>query len=110
MDCKLRGSSVPGILQARILQLPRPPPGDLPNPVIEPWSLMSPALAGEFFTTRPPGKRVIYDSSVSSQHVIYIPHTMLCQLCLNKAKGKVRTSGGKKKPSVNLCFLCYFKK
>ena len=30
--------------------LPRPPPGDLPNPGIEPASLMSPALAGEFFT------------------------------------------------------------
>jgi len=27
-----------------------PPPGDLPNPGIEPPSLMSPALAGEFFT------------------------------------------------------------
>ena len=29
--------------------LPFPPPGDLPNPEIEPASLMSPALAGEFF-------------------------------------------------------------
>ena len=28
-----------------------PPPGDLPNPGIEPLSLMSPALAGGFFTT-----------------------------------------------------------
>ena len=28
-----------------------PFPGDLPNPGIEPMSLMSPALAGEFFTT-----------------------------------------------------------
>ena len=31
--------------------LPCPPPGDLPNPGIEPTSLISPALAGEFFTT-----------------------------------------------------------
>ena len=31
--------------------LPRPPPGDLPKPGIEPVSLMSPALAGQFFTT-----------------------------------------------------------
>ena len=30
--------------------LPCPPPGDLPNPGIEPESLMSPALAGVFFT------------------------------------------------------------
>ena len=33
--------------------LPFPSPGDLPNPGIEP---MSPALAGGFFTTEPPGK------------------------------------------------------
>ena len=31
--------------------LPCPPPGDLPNPGIEPLSLTSPALAGQFFTT-----------------------------------------------------------
>ena len=31
--------------------LPFPPPGDLPNPGIEPMSLTSPALAGGFFTT-----------------------------------------------------------
>ena len=31
--------------------LPCPPPGDLPNPGIEPESLMFPALAGRFFTT-----------------------------------------------------------
>ena len=33
--------------------LPFPPPGNLPNPSIEP---MSPALAGRFFTTEPLGK------------------------------------------------------
>ena len=32
--------------------LPCPPPGNLPDPGIKPVSLMSPALAGEFFTTR----------------------------------------------------------
>ena len=31
--------------------LPCPPPGDLPKLGIEPVSLMSPALAGEFFIT-----------------------------------------------------------
>ena len=36
--------------------LPCPPPGDLPDPGIKPVSLMSPALAGVFFTTEPPGK------------------------------------------------------
>ena len=33
--------------------LPYPTPGDLPHPGIEP---SSPALAGKFFTTGPPGK------------------------------------------------------
>ena len=31
--------------------LPCPPPGDLPKPRIKPASLMSPTLAGRFFTT-----------------------------------------------------------
>ena len=39
-----------GILQARS-ELPYPPPGDLPDLRIEPGSLMSPGLAGEFFIT-----------------------------------------------------------
>ena len=34
--------------------LPCPPPGDLPDPGIEPTSLMSPLLTGEFFTTSAP--------------------------------------------------------
>ena len=51
MDCSSPGSSVLGILQARILEwVPIPSPGDLPDPGIEPWSLMSPALADGFFT------------------------------------------------------------
>ena len=32
-------------------RLPCPPPGDLPDPDVEPGSLMSPALAGGLFTT-----------------------------------------------------------
>ena len=41
-----------GILQAECWSgLPWPPPGDLPNPGTEPASLMSPTLAGRFFTT-----------------------------------------------------------
>ena len=36
--------------------LPFPPPGDLPDPGIEPSSLGPPALADRFFTTVPAGK------------------------------------------------------
>ena len=40
--------------------LPFLPPGDLPDPGIEPASLASPALAGVFFTTAPPGKPIYH--------------------------------------------------
>ena len=51
--CSPPGSSVHGILQARILERqPCPPPGDLTNPGMEPPSFMSPALAGRYFTSR----------------------------------------------------------
>ena len=53
MDCRQPGPSVHGILHSRILDwvaMSSPPPGDLPNPEIEPTSLTSPSLAGGFFT------------------------------------------------------------
>ena len=52
LHCSPPGSSFHGILQTRYCsESPCPPPGDLPNPGIKPTSLMSPALAGRFFTT-----------------------------------------------------------
>ena len=52
VDCSPPGSSVHGILQARILEwLPFPSPGDLPDPGIKPLFLASPALTGGFFTS-----------------------------------------------------------
>ena len=56
--CNPPASFVHGIFQASILEwvVPFPIPGDLPNPGIEPASLASPAMAGRFFTTAPPGK------------------------------------------------------
>ena len=58
MDCSLPGSSVHEIFQARILEwvFPFPSQRDLPNPGIKPMSILSPPLAGRFFTTEPPGK------------------------------------------------------
>ena len=63
MDCSLPGSSVHGILQARMLEwVTMPSSRDLPDPGVEsfmsptlnPWIefLLSPALAGGFVTTR----------------------------------------------------------
>ena len=52
MDCNPPGSSVHGILQQECWSgLPFPSPGDLPDPGVDPVSLMSPASAGGFFTT-----------------------------------------------------------
>ena len=53
MDCSLPGSSVHGILQARILEwIAFSSPGDLLGAGIKPVSFTPPALAGKFFTTR----------------------------------------------------------
>jgi len=57
MDCSRLGSSVHGILQARILEwVAMPLTGNLPDPGIETVSPAAPALAGRFFTTEPLGK------------------------------------------------------
>ena len=57
MDYSPPGSSVHEVFQARIPEwVAMPPPGDFPIPGIVP---MSPALAGRFFTTEPPGKSMI---------------------------------------------------
>ena len=57
MNCSWPGSSVHGILQARILEwVVMTSSRGLPDPGIEPTSLISPALAGGFFTTRATGE------------------------------------------------------
>ena len=64
MDCGPLASSVHRIIPEYCSALPCPPPGDLPNPEIEPMSITSPALAGAFFTTstiwKAPDKRHMY--------------------------------------------------
>ena len=52
MDCRLPGSSIHGILQARVLEwVPCPSPGDLPDPGTEPGS---PALQADSLLSEPP--------------------------------------------------------
>ena len=48
--------------------LPYPPPRDLPDPGIEPTSLMSPALAGMFFTT---------SATWEDRQHLYLNHSLL---------------------------------
>ena len=45
--------------------LPFPSPGDLPDPGIEP---ASPAFAGRFFTTEPPGKANKFGRNTQNTH------------------------------------------
>ena len=49
------GVSIHGVFLARVLELPFPTPGNLPDPGSKPVSLAFPALAGRFFTTALPG-------------------------------------------------------
>ena len=57
VDYSPPGFSVPGILQARILEwVAMPSPGDLPDWGVKPVSLMSFTLASMFFTTNAPWK------------------------------------------------------
>ena len=69
------GSSVPGILQARILEwvvitFSR----GFPNPGVEPISSASPELAGRFFITEPPEKPLLNKSaSLVAQRLKRLP-------------------------------------
>ena len=58
MDRSLLGSSVHGVLQARILEWGRHAllQGNLPALGMEPASPVSPALQADYLSTEPPGK------------------------------------------------------
>ena len=47
--------------------LPFPTPGDIPNPGVEPMSLVSLALAGGFFITESPGRPMEYYSAIKKE-------------------------------------------
>ena len=74
MDYIPAGSSVHGIPQEEywsgLLFLC---PGDLPDPGIEPTSPLSPALAGRFFTSEPPGKAFTKTLNPNNGQQEYLP-------------------------------------
>ena len=94
MDYSPPGSSVHGILQARILEyrLPFSSPGDLPNPGIE---LPSPTLQIDSLPSEPPGKLSFEDGLAKlaftwCQGLGYQEH---CHHSLNESRrGSVRTT------------------
>ena len=73
--------------------LPRLSPGDLPNPGTEPTSLMSPALAGRFFTTSATWEALcmcmnlpILGNSYKCSYVIHFFHLWLILLSIMFSK------------------------
>ena len=67
--------------------LPCPPPGDLPDPGIEPVSPVAPILAGRFFTSS-----AIWETGTSVSLCLVPspscdPHTWLCSLLCLSARG-----------------------
>ena len=70
MDYGLSGSSVHGIFQARLQEwVAIPNAENIPDPGIEPMSLSSPALAGGFFATVPPGKSLLIYNIYYVKHI-----------------------------------------
>ena len=75
MDCSPPGSSILGILQARILAWVAMP-SSRGNPGIEP---VSPALAGRFFTTEPLGKLLLLINGKLTSYVFgTVVQLMIC--------------------------------
>ena len=61
--------------------LPFPPPGDLPDPGIEPWPPVAPALTGRFFTTESASQHVIFNVGAAREKKVGCWHPVLN--CLN---------------------------
>ena len=74
MDCRLPGSSIHGILQARILEwVSFPPSGDLPEPGMKPGS---PALQADSLLSESLGKLIyIYIYHIYHRYVIFFIHS-----------------------------------
>ena len=73
VNCSPQGSSVHGILQARILEwVVSPSPGDLPGPGIEPASPEAPVLQADSLPAKPSGKPPI-SITISTKWSLSVP-------------------------------------
>ena len=77
------GSSVLNSRQEYWHGLPFSPSGDLPHPGIKPMSPTSPALAGIFLTTEPPGKPLLEHASSPFFVTTICLYVMKCSPSLN---------------------------
>ena len=85
--------------------LPLPSPGDLPDPGIEPVSLVSPALAGRFFTTAPPGKPQISPVGISYRILLTNSTCMLLYFVIDNTYRKCYRNNFKELAFISL-FYC----
>ena len=78
MDCSHPGSSVHGILQAKIWSgLPCPSPEDLTDPGIEPVSLRSPALADRLYLQCNENATVHIGKPIHAAHLVQFSHPVM---------------------------------
>ena len=70
MDCSPSGPSVHGSLQTRIRGCHALLQGNLPDPGIKPASLMSPPLAGRFFTTTAVWEARLDSQGLNNRHFL----------------------------------------
>ena len=98
MDCSPPGSSVHGILQARILEwVPFPSPVDLPDPGKEPGSCA--LQANSLQSEQPPGKP---KALLSRSHSFLHMRNMWKKLMLKPLRFLIHGSG----VGLGLCFCC----
>ena len=106
MDGSPPGSSLHRILQARILEWQYssigrgkntcPPPGDLPNPGIEPVSPVYLALAGGLFTIEPSGKPL--------RNLLKVKELVPCELVFESEISNSRVRALEKHVPMPACF------
>ena len=110
VDCSPPGSSVPGILQARILEwIAMPLSMDLPNQGIKLASLMYPALAGGLFTTSTTWKAqesVQFSSSLVSDSVTQRTAVHQASLSVTNSWSLLRLMSIESVMSSNHLILC----
>ena len=86
--------------------LPFPPPGDLPDPGIEPVSPASPALAGRFFTTEPPGNpsfRSLASNAATRKAAFHSAFPCFCHCSLLLNSYNIESSEGRAELKSQWC-------
>ena len=106
--CSPPGSSVLGILQARILEwMPCPPPGDPPNPGIKPTPLMSLHWQGGSLPLAPPGKPLLFNKTtlINLTNIIWCCIIIIIFLIVLQEGGHVPGPGSEFLSNTQKCIV-----